>query len=125
MPGDQLGVGGGPGFLPPRAVTHPLKFPPAGKIAQLRGRVAMLVYIQTDGGVAQVHVLRSSGFCPFDNEAQRAVPHWRFASATSFGKPIATWWVVTVEFRNGGPSDRPVMQPLPPIPQPAPTGRDT
>lgn len=129
MPGDELGVAHGPGFLPPRTISHPLRFPPAAGTAFLQGRVAMLVYVQADGRVGQAHVLRPSGFCPFDAEAQRAVPQWRFAPATSFGKPIATWWVVTVEFdlkdRNGVRSNRAILQPLPPPPPPPPVGHET
>lgn len=125
MPGDQLATAQGPGFVPPHTTFHPLRFPAAGKMAHLQGIVAMLVYVEADGRVAQTHVLRSSGFCPFDAEAQRAVPQWRFTPATSFGKPVATWWTINVEFilrdRNGTPLGGPMLQLLPPgRPRPRP-----
>jgi TonB family protein len=100
-PGEIIEPAVGPGFFPPRVIERPARFPTAARIARVQGRVVMLARIESDGRVSQAHILVSSGFCPFDAEAQRALPSWRYAPAMRLGTPIATWWIVNVDFRRG------------------------
>lgn len=112
-PGDHINIAKGPDVLPPKPLSRPLAFPSAANLAHVQGAVMTLIYIDAGGHVEQAHVLRSSGFCPFDVEAMKDLPNWRYAPAMQNGTPIGTWWIVNVIFRRGGQA-APAPEPAPP-----------
>jgi TonB family protein len=95
----------GPGVFPPRVLSHPTDMPRAAILARVRGTVSLLLRIEADGHVSQAHLVNSSGFCPFDIEAIKDVNLWRFAPAYRLGTPVATWFLVHINF--GGPNSTP------------------
>ncbi len=63
-----------------------------------QGLVVLRILVRTDGSVAEVNVVESSGASVLDETAVRAAAGWTFAPATRDGQPIEAWVVVPVRF---------------------------
>jgi protein TonB len=89
---------------PPRSdPRHPLsqpEYPPTARRLGQEGTVVLLIYVQTDGHVADVKVQKSSGFDKLDEAALReAKRSWRFIPAKEGNTPVAEWGQFAVTFR--------------------------
>ena len=83
----------GPDVIPPRSLSRPHRgTPPIGVLAQVRGEVWVLVRVEANGDVGRAEVIRSSGFCPYDNRALQDVRRWKFRPAyRTMGETFASW----------------------------------
>lgn len=66
--------------------------------AAVRGRVKVRLLIRSDGGVASVEVILSSGDAALDEAARLGPLKWRFAPATRDGVPIAAYLLIWITF---------------------------
>ncbi len=92
------------GHTPPRSdPRRPLaqpEYPPTARRLGQEGTVVLLIYVQTDGRVADVKVQKSSGFDKLDEAALReAKRSWRFIPAKEGSTPVAEWGQFAVTFR--------------------------
>lgn len=71
---------------------------PQVKIAAPEGRVLLRILVRSDGGIALVEIVESSGVEALDHAATRAAWSWRFSPATRDGTPIDAWVLVSVRF---------------------------
>lgn len=67
-----------------------------------QGRVLLRVYVNADGGPAQIEIARSSGHERLDSAAQEAVRGWQFAPARQGDRALAAWVVVPIVFSLEG-----------------------
>jgi TonB family protein len=100
----------GPGIFPPRALQRPSSAPRPGRLARVRGQVAVLARVEADGNVSRAELMRSSGFCPYDVQALADVRRWKFQPARRMGEAFAVWIPVLV---NYVPGPRPPAAPRP------------
>jgi TonB family protein len=100
----------GPGIFPPRGLQRPSSVPRPGRLARVRGQVAVLARVEADGNVSRAELMRSSGFCPYDVQALADVRRWKFEPARRMGEAFAVWIPVLVNYVPGPPS--------PPAPRP-------
>ncbi|MCG6880189.1 MAG: energy transducer TonB, partial [Deltaproteobacteria bacterium] len=63
------------------------------------GVLLLKVLVNGDGKVADLLVLKSSGYSMLDKSAVRAVRNWRFEPGTVDGKPAKMWVQVPVRFK--------------------------
>jgi protein TonB len=80
---------------------HP-EYPLDLRRRQIGGRVLLRVLVQADGRVARVEIQRSSGHAALDESAVSAVRRWRFAAATTEGRPIDHEVLLPVAFSIRG-----------------------
>lgn len=92
-PGQGGGIGGGIYALG-GGVTNPVilfqpepEYSEQARKAMLQGTVVLEVVVDTTGKTRNIKLLRSLGL-GLDEEAIKAVEHWRFKPATKDGKPI-------------------------------------
>lgn len=62
------------------------------------GRVLLRVYVNPDGGAAQVEVRESSGYERLDKAARDTVQRWRFVPARQGERGVAAWVLVPISF---------------------------
>lgn len=110
QPADVLGRA--PVLAPPVLLTPVAGYPAEGydvaldrsaltprlSVEAIQGRVVLRVLVRTDGSVAEVHVVESSGAPALDEAAARAAAGWAFAPATRDGQPIDAWVLIPVRF---------------------------
>lgn len=80
---------------------HP-EYPLELRRRQIGGRVLLKVLVQADGRVARVEIHRSSGQAALDESAVSAVRRWRFAAATTEGRPVDHEVLLPVAFSIRG-----------------------
>ena len=69
---------------------HPLPvFPRLLTTSQLR--IALKIFIETDGTVHDVEFMNSSGSADWDSTAVSAIRKWKYSPAKYEGKPISIW----------------------------------
>lgn len=64
----------------------------------VRGRVRVRLLIRSDGAVAIVEVIVSSGNTSLDEAARRGLLRWRFVPATRDGVPIDAYLLIWITF---------------------------
>lgn len=74
------------------------QYPRTALMARLAGLVVIGCVIDRDGHVRDAHVVRSS-LSIFDEPALTALWQWRFAPGSLRGRPVDTWFELTVAFR--------------------------
>lgn len=96
-PVDARRIGGD--VRPPRALVRvqPV-YPEEARLARTQGEVIVDAVIDEQGGVSRVRVLKGlpNGL---DDAAVEAVKQWKFAPATLYGKPVAVYFTLTVNFK--------------------------
>jgi periplasmic protein TonB len=97
---------GPPGIFPagkqgvtvPEVIYNPEpSFSEEARKAKMQGVVVLLVVVGKDGKTYNIRVGQSLGM-GLDEEAIKAVTHWRFKPATLSGQPVATQIAVEVDF---------------------------
>jgi protein TonB len=73
------------------------QYPRAALAARMGGVVVLRCVIGKDGEVRDAAVV-SSTFAPFDQPALEALRHWRFAAGSLHGRPVDTWFELTIRF---------------------------
>jgi len=66
----------------------------------IAGTVLLHVLVGQDGRVRTVSVIR--GVTGLTEEAREALLRWTFRPATAYGRPVAVWVEIPVQFRLGG-----------------------
>jgi periplasmic protein TonB len=66
----------------------------------IAGTVLLHVLVGQDGRVRAVSVIR--GVTGLTEEAREALRRWTFRPATAYGRPVAVWVEIPVQFRLGG-----------------------
>jgi periplasmic protein TonB len=88
--------------VPPRLRDNrPPDYPLEALRRRLEGTVLLRVHVATDGRVAEVDILDSSGHLILDAAAVRAVKSWHFVPATRGGRPVAAVVRQPVRFSLG------------------------
>jgi len=100
-------------FLTPPVLLTPVAGYPAGgyrvvldrsvltpqlRVEAAQGRVVLRMLVRSDGSVAQVNVVESSGSQVLDEAAVNAAVKWRFAPASRDGQPVESWAVIPIRF---------------------------
>jgi periplasmic protein TonB len=86
------------GVTVPEVIYNPEpSFSEEARKAKMQGVVVLLVVVGKDGKTYNVRVGQSLGM-GLDEEAIKAVSHWRFKPATLNGQPVATQIAVEVDF---------------------------
>jgi len=89
-------------FIAPTPVkarnTPPPDYPDAVGCLGLGGTTLLKVVINTEGKVADLSLLRSSGQVLLDQAAQERVQQWQFRPATRNGQPVSATIQVPVRF---------------------------
>ena len=100
-------------FLTPPVLLTPVAGYPAGgyrvvldrsvltpqlRVEAAQGRVVLRMLVRSDGSVAQVNVVESSGSQVLDEAAVKAAVKWRFAPASRDGQPVESWAVIPIRF---------------------------
>jgi periplasmic protein TonB len=80
------------------------------------GKVRVRVLVTTEGTVAKVYVVDSSGNDALDDSAIACAEKWHFKPASWKGKAVAAWtqMVVTFQFNSGRPPRSPEPNPVNP-----------
>lgn len=96
-PLDVRRVGGE--IAPPRVLTRmqPV-YPEQARLARVQGVVIVEAVIDEHGDVSNVRVLKGLPL-GLDGAAVAAVKQWKFAPATLQGKPVAVYFLLTVNFK--------------------------
>ena len=96
-PLDVRRVGGE--IAPPRLISRVQpKYPSSARLARVQGAVILEAVIDARGEVTNLRVLKGLPL-GLDAAAVEAVKQWKFAPATLSGKPVAVYFVVTVNFK--------------------------
>ena len=100
-------------FLTPPVLLTPVAGYPAGgyrvvldrsvltpqlRVEAAQGRVVLRMLVRSDGSVAQVNVVESSGSQVLDEAAVNAAVKWRFAPASRDGQPVESWAIIPIRF---------------------------
>ena len=96
-PADIRRVGGG--VESPKVISRvqPV-YPEAARLARIQGVVIVEAVIDERGDVARVRVLKGLPM-GLDTAAVDAVRRWKFAPATFDGRPVAVYFLLTVNFK--------------------------
>jgi protein TonB len=78
------------------------KYPPLAMRLGHEGTVLVGMTVETDGSVANVHVLQSSGHDELDQGAVGCASSWHYKPATQSGQPIAHEWQASVKYKLTG-----------------------
>ena len=73
------------------------QFPRAALAARMGGTVVLKCIIDKNGDVRDAEVVTAS-FAAFEQPALEALHHWRFAPGSFRGKPVDTWFELTIKF---------------------------
>lgn len=105
------------GVTPPRADgPHTLggNYPPMARRMGEQGIVTVKFTVTVDGTVADLTVIKSSGFADLDDAALTAVKTWRYKPATKDGTPVPVVTEANVKFEltdnNGYPMGLPYSE---------------
>src|SRR5947208_2295729 len=71
---------------------------PQLRVEAAQGRVVLRMLVRSDGSVAQVNVVESSGSQVLDEAAVNAAVKWRFAPASRDGQPVESWAIIPIRF---------------------------
>ena len=100
-------------FLTPPVLLTPVAGYPAGgyrvvldrsvltpqlRVEAAQGRVVLRMLVRSDGSVAQVNVVESSGSQVLDVAAVNAAVKWSFAPASRDGQPVESWAIIPIRF---------------------------
>lgn len=99
-----------PPIIQPGAVTEaatavdlagnpPPAYPIDAQRRRWQGTVLLRLFIDAEGGMTRVELVRSSGYEVLDNAAVTAVRQWKATPATRGGKPIPSVEVLPVKFQ--------------------------
>jgi protein TonB len=92
---------------PPRLLDNrPPTYPLQAVLDRFQGTVTLRVHITSEGHVAKLEILLSSGHAILDAAAVRAVRAWRFAPARRGGRPVAATVHLPVRFVLDTPQSR-------------------
>ena len=97
----QKGNNNIPGFqeaLPCYAGNPLPEYPEVARRRGWQGIVQFEVLVLKNGRVGGLKMLVSTGYRSLDNAARKAINHWKFQPATSFGMPIDSRVIVPVDF---------------------------
>jgi TonB family protein len=84
---------------PPRLISRVQpKYPEGARLARVQGVVILEAVIDARGEVMNLRVLKGLPL-GLDAAAVEAVKQWKFAPATLHGKPVAVYYVLTVNFK--------------------------
>jgi TonB family protein len=73
-------------------------YPESAKASKAEGVVILECVIDEQGKVTQAELKKSSGNQDLDQSAQDAVKVWTFKPATLKGKPVAVYYMLTINF---------------------------
>ncbi|MCA9216850.1 MAG: energy transducer TonB [Planctomycetales bacterium] len=85
--------------LPEFGNNRPPHYPRAAIAQGWEGTVLLRVHLSSDGTVADVQVIESSGHTVLDGSAVAAVKRWTASPATRGGRPVETTIRLPVKFR--------------------------
>ena len=89
----------GPGVTDARITRwSPPSYPKAAERLRAAGTSEMSVLIDENGSPQDVKILKSSGFAPLDEEAQRVARKSTYRAATKQGVKVKMWIPVKVTF---------------------------
>ena len=80
------------------SITKPF-YPPQAVQQRWEGVVLLRLFVSSNGNVAHVEIVRSSGYGLLDSTALETVKQWRAQPAEIQGQPVASVEVVPVRFR--------------------------
>lgn len=96
-------AGAPPAELPrrdPRYIDNQAgSYPKWSRLRGEEGTVRMRVYVKPDGRVADVVIVRSSGFADLDNDARRVVRGWRYLPARNGDTAVGAWAPIAYQFK--------------------------
>jgi periplasmic protein TonB len=75
------------------------EFPPAARRMGVGGSVVVRFLVKADGSVGEASVVRAEPGGVFERNALEAVGKWRFKPGLHRGEAVATWVVLSVQFR--------------------------
>jgi protein TonB len=75
------------------------EFPLEARRLHLGGKVVVKFLVRTDGSVAKASVVKADPEGVFDRSALDAIGKWRFKPGRYKGGDVATWVVLTIQFR--------------------------
>lgn len=79
------------GNIPPR-------YPLEAVLLREQGMVSLTIHVEPSGRVADIDIVRSSGFRVLDQAARTALLRWRFKPALRDGQPIASELPYNIQF---------------------------
>jgi protein TonB len=80
------------------ADNPPPRYPRSARRRGHQGTVLLSVFVDSDGRVDTLKVLKSSGFEVLDEAALAAVHQWRFESGRRGDTPVGMWVEVPIRF---------------------------
>jgi TonB family protein len=95
---DNNNIAGFQEALPRYDSNPPPEYPEVARRRGWQGIVQFEVLVLKNGRVGGLKMLVSTGYRSLDNAARKAIKHWKFQPATSFGMPIASRVIVPVDF---------------------------
>lgn len=89
--------------IPPSSDAHELTnpapaYPHLSKKLKEEGIVTLRILVKADGQVAEVEILKSSGYKRLDDAAKKAFKRWQFSPATQAGVAIDYWYEIDFDF---------------------------
>lgn len=89
--------------IPPSSEAHELQnpapaYPQLSKKLKEEGIVTLKVLVKANGSVADVEILKSSGYKRLDDAAKKAFKRWHFSPATQAGVAIDYWYEINFDF---------------------------
>lgn len=89
--------------IPPRPADYlnnpKPPYPALSKRLGEEGVVRLNILVNPDGSVAQLEIVKSSGYARLDESARKTVlSSWKFEPARQAGKPVAAWVIVPIQF---------------------------
>lgn len=92
-----------PGFIKPSFPSYlknpPPKYPKIAKRRRMEGVTRLWVKVSEKGTVLSLKIHQSSGHARLDQEALKAVKHWRFISAKKQGYSVVGEVIVPIRFQ--------------------------
>jgi protein TonB len=92
------------GNIPPR-------YPFEAVLLREQGMVSLTIHVEPTGRVAEIDIVRSSGFRLLDQAARTALLRWRFKPALRDGQPIASELPYNIQFVLHDPGQRKTSPP--------------
>lgn len=101
--GTSTGSGTGQGGIAVDRMPSPLRqvkprYPLSARRMGKSGQVLLRLYVDVDGAVGEVNVVRAEPAGVFENAAVEAVRKWRFTPAMSRGVAVGMWMTLPVRF---------------------------
>ncbi len=73
-------------------------YPRASRRRREEGTVLLRIFVNADGTVGEVVLLKSSGFSRLDQSAMTTVQGWKLIPARRGNEPFAAWYQLVVPF---------------------------